>query len=307
MARLKVIRPGMLTTVQDLGRQGWGYLGVSQQGALDPYALRWANRLAGNGSRAAALEITLLGPTLEVLEACFGGFAGAELGLKVNGEPWPAGTSRGLEAGDTLFFGPPKDGMRAYLAFAGGVQGEELLGSRSTDLPSRVGGFAGRALRAGDIVTVGDLAGNPAVAPVPTAILGNRVRLLAGPRDGLFAPDALHRLTSGPYLVTSHSDRAGMRLSGPEILGAPGGILSEGTPLGGVEIPPSGQPIVLLQGRGSVGGYPILATVISADIPVLAQIRPGSSLSFEEVSRDVARQARREMERSLDLGLRPLR
>ncbi len=306
VARLRVVRPGMLTTVQDHGRHGQGHLGVAQQGALDAYALRWAQRLAGNGPEAAGLEITLLGPTLAVLDPCFGAIAGAELGMKVNGAPWPAGTSRRLLAGDLLSFGPPLDGLRAYLSFGGGVAGDELLGSRATDLQSGVGGHGGRALRAGDILTVGDLDGEPAAAPVPTAILRDRARVLPGPRDRLFPRDALRQLSSAPYQVTSHSDRVGMRLRGPEVSGAPGSILSEGTPLGGIEIPPAGQPIVLLQGRGTVGGYPILATVIAADIPLLAQLRPGGAVRFAVVSRAEARAAREEMERELLLPLRPL-
>ncbi len=306
MARLKVVRPGMLTTIQDQGRFGQGHLGVPQQGAIDSYALRWALRLAGAEPLQAALEITLLGPTLEVQDPCFAALAGAEIGAQVNGLPWPTGRSVRLRQGDLITFRAPAEGLRAYLAFRGGVAGDEVLGSRATDLKSGIGGHQGRALRAGDVLEVGDGGGEPAAAPVATAIMRDRVRVLPGPRDELFPEGALGQLTSGPYRVTPDADRVGMRLIGPEVVGAPGDIPSEGIPLGGIEIVPSGQPIVLLQGRGSVGGYPVLATVISADIPVLAQLRPGSSLRFEVATRAAARLAREEMERNLELPLRPL-
>lgn len=306
MARLRIVRPGMLTTVQDLGRFGQGHIGVPQQGAVDSYALRWAQRLAGNAPTEAALEITLLGPVLEVLDPCFAALAGAELGAQVNGVAWPAGRSLWLKPGDTVAFCSPSEGLRAYLAFAGGVAGDVVLHSRSTDLQSRIGGHGGRALAAGDLLEVGDGAGQPAIAPVPTAMIKETLRVLPGPRDELFPDDALRQLTSAHYLVTPEADRVGIRLLGPEVGGAPGDIPSEGTPLGGIEILPSGQPIILLQGRGSVGGYPVLATVISADIPATAQMRPGSRLRFDVVDLQAARQARQEVERRLNLPLRPL-
>ncbi len=306
MARLNIVRPGMLTTVQDIGRYGQGHLGVPQQGALDPYALRWALRLAGAGRGDAALEITLLGPVIEVQDACFAALAGAELGAQLNGVPWRTGTSQRLRPGDLLTFRAPAEGLRAYLAFRGGVAGDMVLGSRATDLQSGIGGHHGRALRAGDVLEVGDGDGEPAAAPVPTAILRESLRVLPGPRDDLFPEGALRQLTSAPYRVTPEADRVGMRLVGPEVPGAPGDIPSEGIPLGGIEILPSGQPIVLLQGRGSVGGYPVLATVISADVPALSQLRPGSRLRFEVASLAAARLAREEMERSLALPPHPL-
>jgi len=304
MASLEVLRPGMLTTVQDLGRFGQGHLGVPQQGAVDSYALRWALRLAGAPEDAPALEITLMGPALVVREACFAGLAGAELGARLNGDPWPAGESRRLAAGDRIAFGTPdRRGLRAYLAFAGGIAVDCILGSRSTDLQSRVGGLGGRALVTGDVLEVGDGPGIPARAPVPTAILQEAVRVLPGPRDELFPAEALRRLTSEPYTVTPQVDRVGMRLFGPAIHGAPGDIPSEGVPLGAVEILPSGQPIVLLQGRGSIGGYPVLATVISADVPVLAQLRPGDRARFAAVDLPTAQAARRALEENLALPL----
>jgi biotin-dependent carboxylase-like uncharacterized protein len=289
----------MLTTVQDRGREGFGHLGVSQGGAVDSYALRWALRLAGAAAEAAALEITLLGPTLEVQDACFAAIAGAELGARVGDMPWPAGSSRALRAGDVISFAAPASGLRAYLAFSGGIAADEVLGSRSTDLVSQVGGLGGRPLRAGDLLEVGDGDGRPARAPVPTARLGDVVRVLGGPRDALFPDGALQALAAGRYRVTAESNRVGMRLAGPPVPGAPGDIPSEGVPLGAVEILPSGQPIVLLQDRGSVGGYPVLATVVSADIPLLAQVRPGEEIAFRPVDRSEAARARQELERDM--------
>ena len=293
MAAIRVVKPGLLTTIQDRGRSGYGHLGVPQGGALDGYAMRWAQRLAGCAAVDAVLEITLLGPTLAVLGDTYAGLAGADLGALVNGDGWPAGTGRSLRSGDVISFTGPKEGLRAYLAFAGGVSGDLVLGSRATDIQSRVGGLAGRALRANDEIVVGEGGGSPVQAPVPTLRGGERVRILPGPRHDQFPKDAIPTLTATRYRVTTQSDRVGMRLEGLPVPNASGSNISEGVPIGAIEIPPSAQPIVLLHGRGTVGGYPVIATVITADLPVLAQLRPGGALRFEVVD---AREARLALE-----------
>lgn len=303
MAGIRIVRAGLLTTVQDLGRYGYGHLGVPRGGALDASALRWAQRLVGLPKDAAALEITLLGPAMEVRGDTCAGLAGADLGATVNGAPWPPGENRNLRDGDLVAFSGPREGLRAYLAFCGGIAADRVLGSSSTDLQSAVGGFEGRALRAGDMLVVGD--GHEAARRVqgPTMRRDVVVRAMAGPRDAMFGPAALSLLTAEPYRVTQASDRVGMRLEGQGIPDAPGNILSEGVPIGAIEVPPSGQPIVLLHARGTVGGYPVLATAISADLPVLAQKRPGDTFSFVLVGLGQARAAFREQQALLEQPL----
>ncbi len=303
MACIRIVRPGLLTTVQDEGRVGYGHLGVPKCGALDAYALRWAQRLAGEGRESPALEVTLLGPTIEIVGETSAGLAGADLGASLNGVPWPPGEGRHLRAGDVIAFSGPREGLRAYLAFRGGVEAGLVLGSRSTDLQSGIGGFHGRPLRAGDVLSVGEGCEPLRRAPVPTMRGGDVVRVMAGPRDGLFPGDALTLLTRAPYTVKTESDRVGMRLQGEPIPKAPGSILSEGMPLGAIQVPPSGQPIVLLHARGTVGGYPVLATVISADLPVLAQRKPGEGVRFTLVDLWTAREALRAQSALLEMPL----
>lgn len=303
MACIRIVRPGLLTTVQDEGRVGYGHLGVPRCGALDAYALRWAQRLAGEGRGSAVLEVTLLGPTIEILGETSAGLAGADLGASLNGAPWLPGEGRNLCQGDVIGFRGPRDGLRAYLAFRGGVEADLVLGSRSTDLQSGIGGFHGRPLRAGDVLTVGEGQVSLRRAPLPTMRGGDVVRVIAGPRDGMFPEDALKLLAAAPYAVTTESDRVGMRLQGEPIPKAPASILSEGMPLGAVQVPPSGQPIVLLHARGTVGGYPVLATVITADLPVLAQRKPGEDLRFSVVDLPAARKALREQSALLEIPL----
>ena len=307
MATLRVLRPGMLTTIQDAGRVGFAHLGFRRQGALDTYALRWALKLAGCGQDGAAIEVTLLGPTLELESGeAWLALAGADLGARLDGETWPPGETRRLRAGQRVTFGPPVEGLRAYLACTGGIAAAKVLGSRSTDLQGGFGGFAGRALAAGDALELGEATGELWRAPVPTAVLDGDVRVLAGPREDLCGPAALERLTAAPYRVRPDSDRVGLRLQGTPVPGAPGDLLSEGLPVGGVEVPPSGQPIVLLAGRGSVGGYPVPATVITPDLPLLGQVRPGEEIRFVQVTMVEARAARAVLERRLALAPTPL-
>ena len=303
MARIRIVQPGLLTTVQDRGRIGYGHLGVTQGGALDGYALRWAQRLLALPATAAALEITLRGPTIQVQGNTSAALTGADLGGAVNGEPWPPGEIRNLQAGAIISFGAPRRGLRAYLAFRGGVVAERVLQSASTDLQSGVGGHAGRPLRAGDVLEVGDGGVAPVCAPVTTIRMDQVVRVLAGPRHELFPREALSLLTAEPFQVTPAADRVGLRLQGTRIPEAPGSILSEGMPIGAVEVPPDGAPIVLLAGRGTVGGYPVLATAISADLPVLAQKKPGDRFTFVLVTLEEARAALREQEAALQLPL----
>lgn len=308
-----VRRPGPLTTVQDLGRPGHQKEGVPPGGAADPFSLRIANRLVGNPPGAAALEVTLMGLELEALGHGAAAVAGADLGARLNGRPVPPGWSFAFSPGDRLGFAGGVAGCRAYLAVAGGFTVPPLLGSRSTDLLGRFGGFGGRPLRAGDVLA----AGEPAVPPAEAA--GRRVRpgvlpaygpevvarALPGPQEDWFPREALAVFFGEPFAVTPASDRMGLRLAGPPVPSVPPEpgqeLLSEGIPLGAVQVPGDGQPIVLLAGRQTVGGYPKPAVVISPDTCILAQARPGyTTVRFQAVTLAEAHAALSDWMRRLD-------
>jgi biotin-dependent carboxylase-like uncharacterized protein len=297
MGWIEVRSPGLLTTVQDQGRRGYEHFGVMVGGVLDDYAAAWANRLLGNPPDAAMLEITLVGPTLTVLEGGWAALAGADLQARVDGEPWPPGTARKLLAGSVVSFGRAVRGARAYLAFAGGLDVPPVLGSRSTDLVSGFGGFFGRALAPGDRIRFGDHEAEPARAPVDTCVWREVVRVLPGVRAERFPPTALERLTQGLFRVSPHSDRVGLRLEGPAVVDTPmpSDAISEAMAVGAVEVPPSGELLVLLKSRGTIGGYATLANVITADLPVLAQLRPGDRVRFTVVGEEQALEAVRSL------------
>ncbi len=300
--RLQVVRPGLLTTLQDRGRRGYESLGISIGGVLDDYAAAVANRLAGNGPDGAVLEMTLAGPELEVVADGLLGLAGADMDARLNGRPWSPGSAAGVRAGDRITFSRARTGLRAYLAAAGGFAGDRWLESRSTDLLLGRGGINGRPLAAGDMLEAEGDGGGPLYLATRAAMApSGPVRLLASDEG----EDAVRRLTMDLFHVSPRSDRVGLRLSeriGADLArlalerGAAGGTgLSEGMAMGSVEVTPAGEVIVLLKARGTVGGYFVPAHVIRADWPRLAQLRPGEAVRMELVSRDGAAAAAREL------------
>lgn len=285
-----VIKPGMLTTVQDRGRWGFQSRGVPVSGPMDPLSHRVANALVGNGSGAATLEVTLLGPDLEFEEERVAAVAGAEFSLTIDGRPMPTHAPFLVPAGARLRFGPRRSGARAYLAVAGGIAVTPVLGSRATHVISGMGGADGRPLRAGDRLPVGRPPEGQASTSLPAPIVPPpgqpaRVRVLPGPQDGYFAAGALEALCSAPYTVAPNSDRMGFRLDGPRLVhAASADIISDATPLGVLQVPASGQPILLMADRQTTGGYPKIATVIAADLAVAGQLAPGDTIAFEVCS-----------------------
>ena len=298
-----VLHPGLMTTVQDAGRRGHLHEGVPLSGAMDRTALGDANRAAGNAIDAAALEVTLDGGELRVEHAGALAVAGADLGVTLDGQPVPCGIRVPHEAGGVVRFGARRHGARAYLAFDGGVNVAPVFGSRATDLTSGLGGVSGRRLRAGDRVPVGtwgppsafakataDRSGGPdrevrgRAWPIPSG--GARVRVLPGPHSDWFPRAALERLCRTRYEVTPESNRMGYRLRGAEPLPRETGeMISDATCVGSLQVPPSGQPILLLADRQVTGGYPIVATVITADLPVVGQLAPGDWIEFDACTR----------------------
>lgn len=292
MRGIRVAKPGLLTTVQDGGRWGYQALGVPVAGPMDSRAHRAANALAGNPSTAAALEITMIGPELRVEdEDLVLAVAGAEFDLQLDGQRVATNTAVTGRAGATLTFGQRRRGARAYLAVGGGIATPPILGSRSTHAVSRMGGLDGRAVRAGDCLTVGvqpeRRAAASAIAPVavstavPLPAGRARLRVLPGPDLDRFSRAALDALCSGAYSISPDSNRMGFRLTGPPLPHSRGAdLISDATPLGTLQVPASEQPILLMADRQVTGGYPRIATVISADVGTAGQLAPGDTIEF---------------------------
>ncbi|MFG2106138.1 5-oxoprolinase subunit C family protein [Micromonospora chersina] len=291
---IEVLRAGALTTVQDQGRPGWAHLGVPRSGALDPAALRLANRLVGNPEHAAGLEITLTGCELRFTRAVTVALTGAPVDVQVERRPAdtppaergpverrPGDTGRplSLPAGAILRIGPARTGVRSWLAVSGGIAVEPVLGSRATDTLS---GLGPPPLRDGDRLPVGTPAGPPApvdLTVAPAVPAGLRLALRPGPRQDWFTPAALDLLLRTAYAISPASNRVGARLAGAALPRAVAGELpSEGLVLGAVQVPPDGQPLIFLADHPTTGGYPVIGVV--DDVTPLAQARPGTTVTF---------------------------
>ena len=306
---MEIVSPGLLTTVQDLGRTGYQRYGIPVCGALDSVSLRIANILVGNRDHLAGLEITAIGPTVRFAEGATIAVVGADLEPTLNGNPMPAWESVYAEAGSVLGFGMPRDGLRAYLAVSGGIEAPLVMKSRSTDLKGGFGGFGGRALAAGDVLATGDSPHRgvtssrrlpPEISRQTTHGQHFDIRVVLGPQDGAFTEEGVYTLLNSEYTVSNDADRTGYRLEGPTIEHISGAdIVSDGTALGSIQVPGGGTPIVLLADRGTTGGYTKIGTVISPDIGLIAQAMPGARIRFSEVSVEDARQILLEQERMI--------
>lgn len=296
MRSLLVHEPGLFTTVQDLGRPGYGVLGVSPSGAADPLALRIGNLLVGNAESAAALEMTLTGGAFEFPEGAVIAVTGSDFG----GPPlWSA---REIRAGETVRFGASRSGARCYLCVRGGIAVPAFLGSASTHMLTGLGGFQGRALRKGDLLPIGEEPPGAIIRAIRIPLLlrlsaRKILRVTDGPQHEWFTAAAKRALCSHAYHVTEEADRMGIRFEGPRLeLTGPAQLISEGVALGAIQVPASGQPIILFVENQSVGGYPKIANVIAADLASLGQLRPRDEVRFERVTFDEARELHRRQE-----------
>jgi antagonist of KipI len=292
-ASLQVIKPGLLTTVQDLGRYGHQASGVPVAGPMDSFSHRLANQLLGNAADAATLEITLIGPELVVDADTTIAVAGAQFEMTCDDRPAPIGASFAVRAGQRLKFGRILQGARAYLAVAGGVQTPPVLGSRATHLVSRIGGFQGRALAAGDRVPIPAPAAwcPPRKAPGLTLPTKGRalLRVVPGPQDHWFEHDALKTMSGVSFRISPSSNRMGYRLQGPPLRRVHAGeLISEPVGLGAIQVPPAGEPILLMADRQTAGGYPKIGHVIAADLPLAGQLAPGDFIEFVLCTRQEA-------------------
>ncbi len=309
---LEVLAPGLLTTVQDLGRFGYARWGVAASGAVDALAARTANLLVGNPPGDAVLETTLMGLKLRVLRDTRLAVCGGDLEPKLDGGDIPLWRGAAVRAGQVLSFAGPRRGLRAYVAVAGGIDVPEVLGSRSTNLTSGFGGFQGRALRKGDLLAAGEPAAAGEEREFDPAAAGYdgppwRLRILWGPQEEMLAEEGRNRLLSSVFTVSPDSDRTGLRLQGPTVParpGAPDSIISEGIVAGAIQLPADGQPIILLNETVS-GGYRKPATVIAADLHRLGQIMPGDEVRFEAVTLEEAVRLLAHLEERVRAAFRP--
>jgi antagonist of KipI len=295
---------GLLTTVQDLGRYRYQRYGVPVAGASDQFALRVANVLVGNQEGDAGLEITLVGPSLRFLADTVIAITGADLDPRLDDEPVAMWRAIAVRQGGTLSFSRVRDGVRACLAIAGGIDVPQILGSRSTYTRSGLGGLEGRALKPGDrLLAFGE---EPVTQvegrelpreQVPTYEQSHMLRVMLGPQEDAFSQEGIQTFLSATYTVTHQSDRVGYRYQGPQIQHKGGAdIVSDGNPFGAVQVTGDGMPIILLADRGTTGGYTKIATVISVDLAYVVQAMSGDTMSFRSVTVEEAHQALRQQE-----------
>jgi len=302
MNALTVLSSGLLTTVQDLGREGYGPIGVSASGAADAVSVRIGNKLVGNPERAAALEMTLLGGAFQFVQDATIAITGSDFCATIDDRSLPLNTAMSIKAGQSIKFGPTKSGARAYLCVRGGIVVPEFLDSRSTHLLSGLGGFEGRALRKGDVLPIGDVATSSPITNTSgklRSLLAPRetIRVTTGPQWEHFPEATQNAFLQQAYLVTEEANRMGIRLKGTQSeLTSTGGMITEGVSLGAVQITPSGQPIILFVEQQTTGGYPKIANVIAADLPSVGQLRPRDEIRFELVTMDAAMKLFRERE-----------
>lgn len=306
---LRVQKPGLFTTLQDGGRPGHGRWGVSPGGAMDPLALALANRLVGNSAQAAALEVTALGPELVFEEEATFAVTGADLSATLDGARVPPGQALRARAGQVLRFGARVQGARAYVAVAGGLArgARPFLGSVATDIETGLGGLSGKPLRAGDVLGL-----EPQLPFEPRSVQAGWERG-DEPRDVVrfipeagtrLPPESLERFTASRFRISPRSNRVGYRLEGAPLPTESTGMqLSEPVAPGTIQLPPDGNPIVLMADRQTTGGYPRLGHVIRADVPRLAQLWLGDGVSFRAVSLEEARQALRAQQAWLDAAV----
>ena len=296
---LSVIEAGMLTTVQDLGRFGYRRFGMLCSGAMDSLSARLANSMLANPENSAVLEYTLIGPTLTFHKPAAVCLCGGISKPVIDDHPANINSIIFIKAGQTLKIGAIKTGCRGYLAIKGGFIVPEILGSASTYLRGKVGGLNGRRIQESDSLTFAPFSENSdhlsTLSPSPdiTEYLwrSDKVRYIRGPQYHWFSDNSILSFNREPFSINSNSDRMGYRLTGPEIsLRKTQELLSEGVAPGSIQIPPNGQPIILMSDSQPTGGYPKIAQVATIDIPRVAQMKPGDTLGFQEISLAQAQQ-----------------
>lgn len=312
---LQINKDGLQTTVQDLGRRGFQKYGVIVSGVMDPYAHRIANVLVGNQETEPTIEITLVGPQLTFLEDCLFTLTGGDLSPLLNGVPIKMWRPIFAKKGCKLTFGKPLLGCRTYLAVAGGIAVPEVMDSKSTYLRAGIGGYDGRALQKGDVVQIGELSQNIRsfigklaaeandssfiqvdwtlmTQAIPTYQSQATVRVTEGRQAQFFDENSQDSFYNEVFQISSDSDRMGYRLKGPQLaLNEAKELVSEGVSFGSIQVPPDGQPIILMADRQTTGGYPKIGQVASIDLSKVSQLKPGESIRFEKITLEEAQHA----------------
>lgn len=303
MGEIKIINPGILTTIQDKGRWGYQAYGMPVAGYMDDFSARIANLLVGNSQDEALIEATLVGPEIEFQSSSLISICGADMGGEINGRSVPMWTSILVGKDDRLKFTGLKSGLRTYIAFRGAIQVPVIMGSKSTFTRGKIGGFQGRKLQAQDLIPIENLDSVKEGSYLPQEFIpsyqgeDNLIRLVMGPQDDYFSQEAKETFLKSKYEITSEADRMGYRLEGAKIQHDKGAdIISDGISFGSVQVPGHGHPIIMMADRQTTGGYTKIATVISPDLPKLAQLGPGSSLRFKALTVDEAHEEYRTYE-----------
>lgn len=304
MTEIRVLEPGFLTSIQDLGRFGYAHLGVSASGAADSLALRIGNLLVGNKEEAAGLEMTLTGGLYEFDKPCSVAITGSHFSPRLDSSEAPLWKAFNVAAGQRLKIGATQEGARCYLCVQGGFDLPLTLGSYSTHLMTSLGGCSGRALKEGDVLKV--LSNTHAIAEAPSEDFSSWyqrdvLKVTAGLQEDFFPKKEIDLFYSSSYEVSEDSNRMGLRLLGPRLQHIAGSeIVTEGAPLGAVQVPQSGKPIILFVEHQTTGGYPKIANIISADMHRVGQLRPRDVVRFRKVSLEEARSAFLDRERLVD-------
>ncbi len=304
MGQIKIISPGLITTVQDLGRYGYQQYGVSLSGAMDYVAARLANILAGNDENEGLLEITIVGPKIEFLNDAVIAITGGNLEPLINDIPANLNKSVAVKSGDILSFNGIRKGCRCYVAFAGGIDVPVVMGSKSTFLKAKTGGFEGRVLKEGDVINIGN------TLLLYSNLIGRetnnfyeydsgviKLRVVLGPQEYAFTDKGIKTLFSNEYIVTNNSDRMGYILEGAAVEHKDSAdIISDGIAMGAIQVPSKGNPIIMMADRQTTGGYTKIGNVITVDLPKIAQSKPRDKIIFEKVSLSEAQTLLKQLE-----------
>ena len=305
MEALEILHGGTFTTIQDLGRRGYQRFGMPTAGAMDITSLRLANRLVQNDEGQACLEITYIGLRLVALRDLVIAITGGDLTPKMDGSPLSMWETVSVRKNSEISFTAVRNGIRSYLAVAGGIQIPEIMGSKSTCIRAVIGGFEGRALKKGDRLRIGRRHPDLSLRRVKELFIPRyggkwNTRVILGPQDDYFSDRGIKTFLSSEYTITPQSDRMGYRLQGPVIEHGKGAdIISDATCLGSVQVPGHGLPIILLADRQTTGGYPKIATALTMDVYDLAQAKPGDGIRFSSISIIEAHEIRKDHERQL--------
>ncbi|MFW5725960.1 MAG: biotin-dependent carboxyltransferase family protein [Bacteroidota bacterium] len=303
---IQILRPGMLTTVQDLGRTGYQQYGMPVSGPMDEWSFRLANLLVGNPPGAACLEITIAGPSILLQAEGWIAICGADIQPRLNGETLENHRAYRVKTGDTLSTGFAAMGCRSYIAFSGGIDVPMVMGSRATYLTGKTGGYEGRALKEGDVIPLGEEEKKPFSGTLPPEVKNipfapGPVRLLPGPETDSLDLEALKNLLNSTFTISPNSNRMGYRLEGAAVKPKPekSNIVSAPVTMGTIQAPAGGQPLILMADRQTTGGYPRIALVATIDLPRVGQLKPGDTITFEEIGLEIAQRLLKERMRLL--------